>query len=194
MAPINTRYPLTAVRAYTSLGWPLVIGHRIRPRQGCTCEAADCPTPGAHPLPGRLVCPPKDVLAREIEHTPGASLIAPTAHFDAVLVPQQVGLTVILRLEGCAPVPCVISRPYSVLLVQPGTGGHALTASEGAGELRTGPDQWIALPPSHGTRWDTHPWDDLSLEALPLLHGGDLRQTLTQAFSLFGASPEEALR
>ncbi|MFI0769239.1 hypothetical protein ACH4TQ_30765 [Streptomyces sp. NPDC021218] len=57
-----------------------------------------------------------------------------------------------------------------------------------------GPDQWIALPPSHRTRWDTHPWDDLSMETLPLLHGGDIRRVLTQAVSLFGAASEGALR
>lgn len=180
MGPINTRDPAAAATAYTTiLGWPMALGHRYRPRGGCTCGNPECPTPGAHPLDGGLAVTSKDVAA-----TPGVALIATTAAFDALLVPKRVGMAAMASLDRIAPVPCLTDNAQAVLLVLPATGRYALASQPSPTvELRSGPEQWLALPPSRGTRWDTPPWNEQTGHPVALLHGGDVRPHLDKALA-----------
>lgn len=194
MKPINTRSAADAACSYAGiLHWPLLVGHRFRPRQGCTCERPNCPTPGAHPLPGRLTVPGRRRFARQLRAAPSAALIAPTTAFDALVVPQHVGLTAIVSLESLAPVPCLIDGEHAVLLVLPATGRYAQALGLPI-EVRTGPDQWVALPPSHGVRWDTHPWIEQTTMPVQLLHGQDAGRHLRAAFAGVTSQASEVLR
>jgi hypothetical protein len=77
------------------------------------------------------------------------------------------------------PTPCLVQAPDTyALLVLPGTGRYAMV--DGTVQVRTGPDGWLALPPSNGVRWDTAPWFDATTKARPLLHGGDVGQILSE--------------
>ncbi|MEO3976373.1 hypothetical protein [Streptomyces sp. CAU 1734] len=181
MEPINVRDPQTAARVYTqTLKWPLTIGHRYRPRAGCTCGESGCPFPGAHPILGASSFPKG--VAEAIQNEPGAGLIASTVVFDALVMPRAVCMTAMVRLDAEAPVPvpCLLfGKAAAALLVLPGTGRHALTIrSAAAVDVRTGPEQWVALPPSQGTRWDTPPWADPAGEPVRLLHGSDVKPHL----------------
>lgn len=181
MEPVNTRNAASAATAYLGiLRWPIAVGHRYRPRQGCTCERADCPTPGAHPASGPLSFRgPAEVLA-ELEAAPGAALIAPTISFDAVVVPHWVGMSAIVELERLTPVPCIVDGSRAVLLALPSTGRYAQSAGSQV-EVRSGSGNWIALPPSHGLRWDTHPWVEQTTTPATLLHGDTLGRALRLA-------------
>ncbi|MFC8466023.1 hypothetical protein [Streptomyces sp. NPDC057250] len=181
MELIDTRRADIAAGVYVDvLGWPLSAGHRRRPRQGCTCGTPDCPTPGAHPAPGATVWRSGADLARELEASPGAGLIAWTEAFDAVSVPRTVGMAAMVSLDRIAPVPCLVHETTAVLLVLPATGRYALDGVE-AGEARSGPEGWIALPPSYGVRWDTTPWVEQANTPVRLLHGRDIRSHLREA-------------
>ncbi|MGW7199393.1 hypothetical protein [Streptomyces chryseus] len=93
MEPIDTRKPGAAARAYMSTwDWPLTVGYRYRPLQGCTCGDVGCRRPGAHPVPGRPDFRSAEKTARELEATPGAKLIAWTHPFEAVVVSRAVGM------------------------------------------------------------------------------------------------------
>ncbi|MEV5774203.1 hypothetical protein AB0L49_23585 [Streptomyces antimycoticus] len=170
------------------LGWPVARGHRYRPRSGCTCldgsTAEICPTPGAHPIDSSVVVVSSpDRLQAEFAAAPGAGVIAPTLQFDAVVLPRPVAMfaLVLAEREG-PPVPCVNDRHRSALLVAPGTARAVLsTFSRTVVKVRSGPDQWVALPPSHGTRWDTPPWDEMTGEPVTLPDAAALSQPLTLA-------------
>ncbi|WP_328638340.1 hypothetical protein [Streptomyces canus] len=182
MEPINTRDPATAARAYLSLEWPVALGHRHRPKQGCTCERPGCPLPGAHPVAGaeRLDA---ESLPRALETAPGAGLIAFTERFDAVLVPRQVGMAAMVLLDREKPVTCLISgSDVYALLVLPSTGRYA--AVDPKVEVRTGEEGWIALPPSRGVRWDTSPWIEGTTEPRKLIHGSEIRHQLADCFQV----------
>ncbi|MEE4543691.1 hypothetical protein V2S66_17145 [Streptomyces sp. V4-01] len=182
MEPVDTRRADLAARAYASvLGWPLVVGYRHRPRQGCTCGDPTCPTPGAHPAPGPLRYPGPTEFARQLEDAPGAALIAPTVYFDALIVSKRIGMSLMVELDHIAPVPCLFDGGRAVLLLLPATGRYALSPRMPA-EVRSGPDQWIALPPSHGVHWDTHPWVDRTTSPVELLHGRDVSWHLDYAY------------
>lgn len=184
MGPINTRNPATAACAYQALGWPLVIGHRYRPRGGCTCGNPQCPAPGAHPLPGALAPLAERQLLEELDTQPGASLIATTAAIDALVLPRVCGMAAMASLDRVAPVPCLTEEARAILLVLPATGRYALGEQPyPAVEVRSGPDQWIPLPPTHGIRWDTPPWNEQTHQPIVLLHGGDLRPHLAAALT-----------
>lgn len=188
MQPIDTRDLARAARAYTTLlEWPVVLGHRHRPRQGCTCGTVDCPVSGAHPLPGELVPLTEDAIETEAQHAPGAGLLAITERFDAVIVPRRVGIAVQVLMDGVASVPCLIYRKTAALLVLPATGRYAATRPDGSTrpdvEVRTGPEGWIALPPSHLARWDTSPWIDPTSTPHQLLHGQDVGHRLTKVLT-----------
>jgi hypothetical protein len=182
--PIHTHDAVTAACAYISvLNWPLAVGYRHRPRQGCTCERTDCPTPGAHSLRGATATSELPRFLRELEAAPGAALIAPTTAFDALVVPVRTGMSAMTELEHLAPVPCIVQGDSAVLLVLPATGRYAAVAGCGLPlDIRSGPEQSIALPPTHGNRWDTHPWIDNTSTAIPLLHGQDVGRRLAAAF------------
>ncbi|MEU5193681.1 hypothetical protein AB0G86_06405 [Streptomyces scabiei] len=185
--PINTLDAAGCGDAYTGiLGWPIAPGHRHRPRGGCTCGEPDtCPGSGAHPVLGPLTPSPADGLAEELEASPGAALIAPTLLFDAVVLPKWSGLSVVMSLERCdKAVPCIVQgENHAVLLVLPATGKYAVPEEEGLPDVvvRSGPEQWVALPPSHGIRWEQPPWHEQTRQPLPLIHGNDLLFPLTQA-------------
>ncbi|MFJ4879971.1 hypothetical protein ACIP93_32855 [Streptomyces sp. NPDC088745] len=183
MRPIDTRQPGDAVRAYsTILNWPLSVGHRYRPRQGCTCGEANCPTPGAHPLPCTPPSRDEAQLEQDLKESPGAALLAWTQQFDAVAVRRPVGMAAMATLESIAPVPCLLAGNTAILLVQPATGQYALR--EGLpGRVRSGPERWIAVPPAHGMRWDTRPWVDETSAPVDLLHGAFVGQHLLRAYA-----------
>lgn len=45
-------------------------------------------------------------------------------------------------------------------------------------EVRTGPADWLALPPSHVLRWETPPWiEPTTTKPRDLLNGGDVGRT-----------------
>lgn len=185
MGPIDTRDPATAARAYTELlDWRITVGHRYRPRQGCTCGDTACPTPGAHPFP-EAIAPASEVhIEWDIETAPGAALIAVTGTFDAIVMPRRTGMATMVSLDRVAPVPCLTNDAQATLFVLPSTGRYALGEDTLIGvELRTGQGQWIALPPSHGTRWDTPPWNEQTRAPVTLLHGQDVRPHLAEAFA-----------
>jgi hypothetical protein len=185
MRPITTGDPTSCALAYASLlSWDLVHGHRYRPRSGCTCQQPDaCPAPGAHPI-GQLDPILPEVLSSELATAPGASLICPTTHFDAIVLPRQAGMAAMVALDCIAPVPCIITAEHATLLVLPATARYALDEGRHPQvEVRSGPDRWVALPPSHGYRWDTPPWDEQTYEPVLLLHGEALRKGLTEALA-----------
>ncbi|WP_329224272.1 hypothetical protein OG352_39830 (plasmid) [Streptomyces sp. NBC_01485] len=181
MEPVNTRDPSTALRAYIALGWRLTLGHRYRPRQGCTCQNTNCPAPGAHPLLEPL--PPLTAATADsaLQTAPGAALIAATTHFDAVIVPSRIGMAAMTRLDTVTPVPCLLRDDQAVLLVLPATGRYALVHPDVV--ARTGPDGWLALPPSRDVRWDTPPWMEAVGTPHRLLHGSDVGRYLAEAFN-----------
>ncbi|TLS46102.1 hypothetical protein FE633_11190 [Streptomyces montanus] len=186
MQRIDTRNPAACGAAYTSiLGWPIAPGHRHRPRGGCTCGNPEtCPGSGAHPLPGPLTPSPADGLAAELDASPGAALIAPTVPFDALVLPRWTGLSVVMWIARRTTVPCLLQgEDHAVLLVLPATGRYAVPegTSPSTVQVRSGPEQWIALPPSHGARWDTPPWHEQTQDPLPLIPGGDLLGALASA-------------
>lgn len=188
--PVNTQDATACGAAYTGiLEWPIAPGHRHRPKDGCTCgEPGTCPGSGAHPLPGPLTPSPADGLSDELDASPGAALIAPTLLFDALVLPKWTGLSVMMRLDGHGmTVPCILQgEDHAVLLVLPATGKYAVPEGTRASsvEVRSGPEQWIALPPSHGTRWEQPPWHEQTQHPLPLIHGKDLLVPLGQALSV----------
>lgn len=185
MQPITSGDTTSSALAYTSLlDWHLVHGHRYRPRSGCTCQQrATCPAPGAHPLGALTPIPPED-LSSELAAAPGAGLICLATHFDAIVLPRQAGMAAMVVLDRIAPVPCITTTEQATLLVLPATARYAFDRGEHPEvELRIGPDQWVALPPSHGARWDTPPWDEQTYQPVPLLHGSTLRPVLAEALA-----------
>ncbi|MEU5160094.1 hypothetical protein AB0G74_10855 [Streptomyces sp. NPDC020875] len=176
MGPINTSVPERASRTYRELlGWPVTTGHRYRPRSGCTCGEPGCSTPGAHPRREVAVLTGDEVAL-------GGALIAATRYFDALVMPKETGLATLAALGEAVVVPCVVDETRAVLLVRAATGQHALeNGLLPTVELRTGPTGWIALPPSHRTRWDTPPWHDRTGHPVLLPHGQEIRSHLLEA-------------
>lgn len=182
MTPIDTQDPRAATRAYADLlGWHLAVGYRYRPRAGCTCGDADCPVPGAHPVAGEPRPGGPEDLAVELENTPGAGLIAYTTAFDAVCVNRSVGMAALIGLEQEGPVPCLVAGGIVALLVLPGTGRYALGGYV-PGEVRSGPDQWVAVPPTIGVRWDTPPWIEPTTAPAPLMDGATVGLYVRRAY------------
>ncbi|GGZ55897.1 hypothetical protein GCM10010387_57520 [Streptomyces inusitatus] len=179
---MRTQDPQAAAHTYTqTLGWPIAVGHRYRPRAGCTCQNPTCPTPGAHPRPGTR----HTDIGQELRETPSASIICQTICFDALVMPHPVAMAAMVRLEAEAPVPvpCLyLPSRHAALLVLPGTGTAALSArSQPVVAVRTGPDDWVPLPPSHDVRWDTPPWAEPTGGPVQLLPGGELRTHLSRS-------------
>lgn len=186
MGPINAHTPIQVARAYIEgLSWPLALGRRFRPRQGCTCEEPDCPTPGAHPAGGAWTWLTPSSVGEALEGAPGASLIAPTLAFDALLMPRDLGMAAMLSLERVAVVPCFLQGDRAGLLMLPATGRYV--ARHPLLELRSGLDDWVALPPSHGSRWDTPPWCEQTGRPLPLLHAGEVDRHLRPILAMYPA-------
>lgn len=191
MASISTRDAVTAARAYTEMRWPLRWGHRYRPDDGCTCGNLHCGTPGAHPMsspPPRLT---PDAYADALAAPQGSGLIATTLPFDAVFLPKDIGMAAMTALDRVGPVPCLVQADRAVLLVLPGTGKHCLVSD--VVEVRSGPESWVALPPSTGVRWDTPPWEDPTPTPRLLMSGKDVGLTLHQVFGYMRAADREAV-
>jgi hypothetical protein len=93
-------------------------------------------------------------------------------------MPRQQGMAAMVSLDRVAPVPCLVTQTRAALFVLPSTGRYALPGGCEDVEVRTGAHQWVALPPSHGIRWDTPPWHEQTHRPLPLLHGQDLHPHL----------------
>ncbi|MEV6740455.1 hypothetical protein AB0N14_27295 [Streptomyces sp. NPDC051104] len=131
-----------------------------------------------------------DSLAGALETSPGASLIAATTHFDAVVLPRAIGLHAMVLLDGRTGVPCLMQGDTTVLLVLPATGRYCLVHADV--ELRSGEDGWVALPPSNGVRWDTPPWIEATGDPRKLMHGEDVGEVLRQCFNYVNAPAEVA--
>ncbi|MGW1071607.1 hypothetical protein [Streptomyces sp. NPDC002537] len=83
---------------------------------------------------------------------------------------------------GEAATPCLLHGEHATLFTQPGSGRQAIArAAASVTELHTGSAGWVALPPSHGARWDTPPWDYRTGRPMPLPHGCDIRPHLLGA-------------
>ncbi len=98
----------TAVAEYTGLwGWSVVPGARASRGSGgrveCSCGAARCAAPGAHPLDPSLEVPAGATLDEAVaawRGVPGASLLLPTGRgFDVLEVPAAAGRRALARLE-----------------------------------------------------------------------------------------------
>ncbi|NLU75060.1 bifunctional DNA primase/polymerase [Streptomyces sp. HNM0575] len=98
----------TTVAEYTGLwGWSVVPGARAARGAGgrteCSCGAAVCPAPGAHPLDASLEVPPGSTLdeaGAAWRQCPGAALLLPTGrHFDVIEVGEAAGRHALVRLE-----------------------------------------------------------------------------------------------
>ncbi|PAZ16594.1 hypothetical protein CLM62_06490 [Streptomyces sp. SA15] len=196
MEPITTRDPAAAALAYLALEWPLAVGYRYRPRQGCTCGNVNCDAPGAHPFPQWRRLTPATVPS-DVQTAPGAGLIARTHQFDAVLVPRSIGMAAMVQLDRkrISP-PCLLLEPdLYAMLVLPATGRY--TMADDVVEVRTGRDGWIPLPPSHGVRWDTAPWYEGTTTPRDLVHGSDVGPILAEGFKFARvreASQQRALK
>ncbi|OEU85870.1 DNA primase [Streptomyces abyssalis] len=122
----------TAVAEYTGLwGWPVVPGARavraVGGRIECSCGAAVCPAPGAHPLDASLEVPAGATLDEAGEawaRCPGAALLLPAGrHFDVIEVGEAAGRHALVRLERMGlPLGPVALAPHGRMwfLVAPG--------------------------------------------------------------------------
>ncbi|MFF4578379.1 hypothetical protein ACFY15_08265 [Streptomyces sp. NPDC001373] len=187
---LHGRDTIECAAAYDRLGWPVAIGHRHRTASGCTCQDTGsptaCVTPGAHPL-GETVEPlERNELAAAFESAPGAGVIVPCTHWDALVVGHAIGMAVMLRADAAGlHIPCLTSgHSTATLLVASGT-GELLVQCQHV-EVRSGPGAWVALPPSYGVRWDTAPAED---HLLPLCEA--VRPLLAQVLKLASATPAE---
>uniref|UniRef100_A0AAU2VMQ1 Bifunctional DNA primase/polymerase n=1 Tax=Streptomyces sp. NBC_00008 TaxID=2903610 RepID=A0AAU2VMQ1_9ACTN len=93
----------TAVAEYTGLwGWAVAPGARASDGH-CSCGAADCPSPGAHPLDFAREVPAGaslDTAARAWAEVPGASMLLPVGRsFDVLEVAEQSGRRALVRME-----------------------------------------------------------------------------------------------
>ncbi|MFD9903947.1 hypothetical protein [Streptomyces sp. NPDC059063] len=172
----NDPDPAAWSRAYMALGWPVALGHRRRPRQGCTCGDPRCEQPGAHPVDGGPEYLTPEQMTQALQTSPGGSLIVGTRQFDAVTVERYAGMYVMVHLELSRHVPCLLTHETATFLVHPGTGSSARVHP--AVDLKTGPDAWVALPPSYGTYWDNPPWDERSATPRDLVHGEQIGSLL----------------
>ncbi|MFE3556915.1 hypothetical protein ACFXKW_18900 [Streptomyces sp. NPDC059193] len=183
---LHGRDTVECATAYDRLGWPVAIGHRNRTGSGCTCQdtgsATACVTPGAHPVGVDVQPLGANELAAAFESAPGAGVIVPCTHWDALVVAHAIGMAVMVRADAARlHVPCLTSgHATATLLVAPGTG--ALLADCPQVEVRSGPDAWVALPPSYGVRWDTAPAEDQ-----PLPDSGAVRPHLAQVLKIASA-------
>ncbi|KUL39809.1 DNA primase [Streptomyces sp. NRRL F-4489] len=156
----------TAVAEYTGLwGWDVVPGARaVRTggRTECSCGAADCPAPGAHPLSfGRELAAGatlEEALAAWAE-TPGAAVLLPVGRsFDVLDVPEEAGRGALARLERMGvPLGPVAVTPTgrALFLVAPGAAAalpdllYRMGWDDAELDLRPlGPGAYVTAPPS----------------------------------------------
>ncbi|WP_371591688.1 hypothetical protein [Streptomyces virginiae] len=158
---------IESAAAYARLGWPVAIGHRHRTGSGCTCQDGPtptaCVTPGAHPHGDDVTPLERGDLTAAFGTAPGAGVIVPCTRFDALVVAHSIGMGVMLRADAKGlHIPCLTAgHSTATLLVVASTG--SLLADCPQVDVRSGPDAWVAMPPSYGVRWDTAPDDELPI-------------------------------
>lgn len=121
---------VTTVAEYTGLwGWDVVPGARASrgSRVSCSCGAAECPSPGAHPL---SFAPPVkagstlDEAAAAWSEVPGAAVLLPVGRsFDVLEVAEAAGRHALARLERMGvPLGPVALTPHdrALFFVAPG--------------------------------------------------------------------------
>ncbi|TXC94674.1 bifunctional DNA primase/polymerase [Streptomyces sp. ISID311] len=168
---------ISAVAEYTGLwGWDVAPGARaVRAGSGrtdCSCGAADCPSPGAHPLAfGEELAAGAtwEKVGVAWAETPGAAILLPVGRsFDVLDVPEAAGRNALARLERMGlPLGPVALTPTgrAQFFVAPGAAGqlpdllYRMGWDDAALDLRPlGPGDHLTAPPSdlggHGPmRW-----------------------------------------
>ncbi|MFJ4685709.1 bifunctional DNA primase/polymerase [Streptomyces sp. NPDC091377] len=144
----------TAVAEYTGLwGWAVVPGARAA-GGACSCGRADCPAPGAHPLPLAPEVPAGATLDQVTSawgRFPGAAVMLPAGRaFDILEVAEDAGRRALVRLER-------MGLPLGPVAVTPEGRAHFFVAPGAAAELP-------ALLYRMG-------WDDPALDLRALGHG-----------------------
>ncbi|MFI8195844.1 bifunctional DNA primase/polymerase [Streptomyces sp. NPDC085942] len=152
----------TAVAEYTGLwGWAVRPGARAE-SGACSCGAAACPAPGAHPLDFAPEIPAgtgPDRAADAWAETPGAAMLLPVGRsFDVLEVAEQAGRRAVVRMErmGLPSGPVAVTPTgRAQFFVAPGAAAElpALLYRMGwddAGlDLRAlGPGAYVTAPPS----------------------------------------------
>jgi hypothetical protein len=158
----------TVVAEYTGLwGWDVVPGaHAVRipgiARPGCSCGLADCPAPGAHPLPlapAVLAGATLDAAAAAWAEVPGAAVLLPVGRsFDVLEVTVRAGRHAVVRLERMGlPLGPVAATPCgrAQFLVAPGAAAelpdllYRMGWDDAELDLRClGPGDHLTAPPS----------------------------------------------
>ncbi|KUL35523.1 DNA primase [Streptomyces sp. NRRL F-4489] len=142
----------------------------------CSCDAVNCPLPGAHPTaPGwaALATGSASAVRRMWTRQPGASILLPTGRtFEALDVPETAGFLALARMERLGLTPGPVTRTPDrrmLFLVLPGAAAkvpHLLRAlgwAPGALDLVCrGEGEYIAAPPTrvgpHGAvQWARRP-------------------------------------
>ncbi|GGV59240.1 DNA primase [Streptomyces longisporoflavus] len=122
----------TAVAEYTGLwGWAAVPGARALDGR-CSCGAADCAAPGAHPLAFAPEVPAGATLDEVTEawaRFPGAAVLLPVGRaFDVLEVAEAAGRRALLRLER-------MGLPLGPVAATPDGRAHFFVAPGAAVEL-----------------------------------------------------------
>ncbi|MEV7192336.1 hypothetical protein AB0N81_11090 [Streptomyces sp. NPDC093510] len=190
MYALHGRNTADCALAYTELfGWKVLPGYRFRRHAGCTCKRRGCRAPGAHPVDESLLQPVEAMKIPEVfNQRPGAGLIALCEGFDAVTMPYELGLSVLLEAEGAGlGVPCLtVPGMAATILVAMRTGQHLARLDS---RIRV-VERWVALPPTHDVRWESLPSPELALT-----DAADLTPHLTRAVRLHRPEPvQSALR
>ncbi|MFD9906877.1 bifunctional DNA primase/polymerase [Streptomyces sp. NPDC059063] len=122
----------TAVAEYTGLwGWAAVPGARAQDGR-CSCGAADCRAPGAHPLDFAPELPAGATLDEVTDawaQFPGAAVMLPVGRaFDVIEVAETAGRRALVRLER-------MGLPLGPVTATPDGRTHFLVAPGAAAEL-----------------------------------------------------------
>ncbi|GGU98640.1 bifunctional DNA primase/polymerase [Streptomyces spectabilis] len=122
----------TAVAEYTGLwGWAVVPGARAQDGH-CSCGAAGCPAPGAHPLDFAPEVPAGATLDEVTDawgQFPGAAVMLPVGRaFDVIEVAETAGRHALVRLER-------MGLPLGPVAATPDGRTHFLVAPGAAAEL-----------------------------------------------------------
>ncbi|GHF12116.1 bifunctional DNA primase/polymerase [Streptomyces morookaense] len=156
---------VTTVAEYTGLwGWDVVPGARAARggRVSCSCGAAGCPAPGAHPLSFAPPVPAGatlDEAAAAWAEVPGAAVLLPVGRsFDVLEVSEAAGRHALARLERMGlPLGPVALTPHgrALFFVAPGAAAQLpqLLYRMGWDDTRLdlrglGPGDHITAPPS----------------------------------------------
>ncbi|MFD4141918.1 bifunctional DNA primase/polymerase [Streptomyces sp. NPDC058572] len=168
-----------AVRYAEERHWDVFPGTWLEASHGaehCSCGAADCPAPGAHPTRpdwAGQATGSATAVRRMWSKQPKSSILLPTGRtFDAIDVPESAGFLALARLERMrlplGPVTCTPDRRM-LFLVLPGAAfkvpdlirnlGWTPSALDLTGR---GEGHYVAAPPTriggHGAvQWARHP-------------------------------------